>query len=196
MDNVSRETIIRLDIYRTLLTKWQKKFNLVSNDTMSQLWGRHFEDSLQVLKYITHDPQSIIDLGSGAGFPGMVLAIALLDKAQVTLIESDANKCTFLENVSRETNAPVEIINKRIEEVKNIKGEVITSRALASLTQLLEYSSRLVGRDSIMLFHKGKKTKEEIDEAQKKWNFELEIFPSLTDSTGNILMIKNLRGSP
>ena len=101
--NVSRETMERLKIYQKLLEEWQKKINLVSSSTLPSLWKRHFEDSLQLLPYLPEKKGSIIDLGTGAGFPGLVLAIVLPEKLKVTLVESDFKKCLFLETVSRET---------------------------------------------------------------------------------------------
>lgn len=190
--NVSRETILRLEVYKSLLEKWQPKINLISSSTLSQLWKRHFEDSLQLLSYLPENPVSLVDLGSGAGFPALVLALARPHTLQVTLIESDKKKSLFLENVSRETKIPVTILTARIESIKDLKADVITARGLTSLTKLLTLSYPFFNTHSEALFLKGKGFEDEIKEAKKIWNFDLEIFPSLTDSTGKILKIKHL----
>lgn len=193
---VSRETIDRLKHYQHLLETWQKKLNLVSSSTLRDGWERHFLDSLQLLPYIPNDAKTLIDLGSGAGFPGLVLAIVRSETLSVTLIESDFKKCVFLENVSRETISSVKILCQRIESIeKSRKGDVITARALTSLDHLLQYSFPLMEEDSICLFLKGKDFEKEIADAEKKWKFDLEIFPSLTDSNARILKIKHLTRS-
>lgn len=193
MTTVSRETIDRLKIYQGLLEVWQKKINLVSPSSLSHSWKRHFEDSLQLLSYIPQETSTLIDLGSGAGFPGLVLAIALPQILKVTLIESDIRKCLFLETVSRETKIPVIIKSERIESIKDIKADIITARALAPLSLLLDYTYPFMNENSQVFFLKGKGVTQEIQEAKKKWDFDLEIFQSLTDSTGRILKINRLR---
>ncbi len=197
IDNDIRQ---KLETYAKLLETWQKKMNLVSPSTIPVMWERHFEDSLQLLPYIdqnvsreTFSPLKLIDLGSGAGFPGLVLAIARPKTLDVTLIESDLKKCLFLENVSRETFSPVRLLRSRIEAVKDLKADIVTARALASLDQLLNYAFPFLKEDSTCFFLKGKTADEEIQMAKKSWDFELEIFPSLTDSTGRILKISHLQ---
>lgn len=193
-ENVSRETFGRLKIYHRLLEIWQKKLNLVSNLSLPEAWDRHFMDSYQLLSYLPPEALSLIDLGSGAGFPGLVLAIMGPEILSVTLAESDFKKCIFLENVSRETKTPVKILRSRIEDLdKSIQGDVITARGLAPLPLLLSYAFPLMKKRSVGLFLKGKGVEREIQEAQKKWEFDLEIYPSLTDSTGRIVMIKHLK---
>lgn len=189
---VSRETFEKFQIYKELLLKWQKAINLVSRETLSNLEERHFQDSLQLLKYIPGSSKSHIDLGSGAGFPGLILAIAN-PNLNTTLVESDSRKCQFLKNVSRETMTPVKVLNERIESMENKDGyELITARALANLSQLLTYSKPLSDENTTFLFLKGADVDAEIQEAQKNWEFNLEIFPSLTHSQGKIIVIKNL----
>jgi 16S rRNA (guanine527-N7)-methyltransferase len=186
----------KLSTYAHLLEAWQKKVNLIAPSTVPTIESRHFEDSLQLLKYIDTQSESqvrVVDLGSGAGFPGMVLAMANPVKLSVTLIESDLKKCLFLENVSRETSTPVTLIRSRIEHVKDVKADILISRALAPLPQLLEYAYPFLEENSICLFLKGKNAETEIQMAENKWEFELEIFSSLTDSTGRILKISHLK---
>jgi 16S rRNA (guanine527-N7)-methyltransferase len=193
-ENVSRETFGRLKTYHHLLEVWQKKLNLVSSLSLPEAWDRHFMDSCQLLSYLPPEVVSLIDLGSGAGFPGLVLAIMKPEILSVTLVESDFKKCIFLENVSRETKTPVKILRSRIEDLdKSIQGDVITARGLAPLSLLLSYAFPLMKKRSVGLFLKGKGVEKEIQEAQKKWEFDLEIYPSLTDSTGRIVMIKHLK---
>src|SRR3990167_3764897 len=150
----------KLKIYQDLLETWQKKVNLISPASVPQMWVRHFEDSLQLLphldekvanmsKNVSRETFSLIDLGSGAGFPGLVLAIARPDTLQVTLIESDLKKCLFLENVSRETLSHVTVLCSRIESLKNIKADFITARALAPLTELLDLAFPFLEEQSV-----------------------------------------------
>ncbi|MBY0293542.1 MAG: 16S rRNA (guanine(527)-N(7))-methyltransferase RsmG [Alphaproteobacteria bacterium] len=181
-------------LYKSLLENWQKKVNLVASSTIPYQEQRHFEDSLQLLSYLPSDKISLVDLGSGAGFPGLVLALARPQTLLVTLIESDLKKCLFLETVSRETKVNVIILRSRIESLKEVLTyDVVTSRALAPLPLLLEYATPFLNKNSVCLFLKGKSFKAEIKDAKKKWEFDLEIFPSLTDSTGCILKIENLK---
>lgn len=192
--NVSRETLDRLKVYQGLLEQWQKKLNLVSNSTVSVAWERHFLDSYQLLSHLPLNPISLIDLGSGAGFPGLVLAILRPEDLTVTLVESDFKKCIFLENVSRETKSKVTILQSRIESLANsLLFDVITARALAPLPLLLTYAFPLMKENSMGLFLKGKDVEKEIEAAQKNWRFDLEIYPSLTDSKASILKIENLK---
>ncbi|MBS0271334.1 MAG: 16S rRNA (guanine(527)-N(7))-methyltransferase RsmG [Proteobacteria bacterium] len=180
----------KLKIYQALLEKWQKKINLVAPSTTPHLWERHFKDSLQLISHLPQVHSSLLDLGSGAGFPGLVLAISQCHNLSVTLIESDVKKCLFLENVSRETNIPVVVINERIENLEGkLKGDIITARGLAPLSLLINYALPLMKPESFCLFLKGKEYESEINEAKKKWEFELEIFESLTDSRARILKL-------
>jgi 16S rRNA (guanine527-N7)-methyltransferase len=192
-ENVSRETFLKLKHYQNLLEIWQKKINLVSQTSLTHIWERHFVDSLQILPHLPITNCTLVDMGSGAGFPGLVLAISREKSLCVNLIESDFRKCSFLENVSRETFCPVKIFNSRLESLPEIKADFITARGLASLEKLLDYANHFCKKNSICLFLKGKNVDQEIKEAQKKWEFSLEIFPSLTDSTGRLLKISSLK---
>ena len=187
---VSRETFSKLLAYHGLLLKWQKAFNLVSPNTISDAWNRHFIDSFQIIKYI-EKTSSILDMGSGAGFPGLVLAIA--GHGKTTLVESDSKKIEFMKNVSRETFCEVEIIHSRVENLKNRKFDVITSRALSSLKNLLELSYPFLANDlSYCLFPKGENWIKEIEEAKASWNFKYEAIPSLTNANSCIIRINQL----
>lgn len=192
--NVSRETFEKLKIYQRTLEIWQKRLNLISSLTLPNVWERHFEDSLQLLPCLPPSKNNLVDLGSGAGFPGLVLAIARSDFLNVTLIESDQKKCVFLENVSRETSTSVKILNERIETLKNpLKFDIVTARGLAPLSILIKYAFPLMDVNGVCLFLKGKEFENEIEDSQKKWDFNLELFPSLTDSRGRILRITHLK---
>jgi len=192
--DVSRETREKFNRYSELLLKWQKTVNLVSDTTLEDLAERHFLDSAQLIKYIP-DPQiKLADLGSGAGFPGLILA--MMGIAEVHLIESDVRKATFLREVSRETGAKVTVHDDRVEDTVIAGLDLITARALAPLKDLLVMADKLSTPDHSFccLFMKGEKTDEELDKAKKRWNFTVEIHQSVTDNTGKILKISNLTG--
>ncbi len=193
--NVSRETFLKLKEYENLLIEWQAKFNLVSNSTLDDAWNRHFWDSVQLFKYIPDSAKVLYDFGSGAGFPGMVLAIMANEKTpylKVKLIESTGKKTMYLNEVKQKTSTNVEIINDRIENIKPEKADVITSRAMASLVKLLEYTKGFCSKKTICIFPKGRKYQEEIDEARKKFNFDCQIFDSEVSSEGKVLIISNI----
>lgn len=191
-ENVSRETFSLLEIYGGLLEKWQTKINLISSSTIPDMWRRHFSDSWQLLSHLPVEKTTLLDLGSGAGFPGLVLALARPQTLDVTLLESDLRKCFFLENVSRETFVPVKVVCARIESLLEPKSRVITARALAALDPLLAYAFPLLEKGGFCLFLKGKGFEEEVEIARKRWDFCLEIFPSLTEGEGRILKISQL----
>jgi 16S rRNA (guanine527-N7)-methyltransferase len=189
---VSRETLEKLAAYATLLLKWQKAINLVGPTTLDDLPERHFYDSAQLFRYIPDINVRLADLGSGAGFPGLVLA--LLGVKDVHLVESDVRKATFLREVSRETGLKVTIHDKRAEDCQIPDIDVITARALAPLPDLLRMTTRLAtpGRPLLGLYPKGSQYQGEVQKAQRSWTFNLEVFPSETDTSGNILRIKDL----
>jgi 16S rRNA (guanine527-N7)-methyltransferase len=187
--NVSRETFARMKSHQALLEKWQKSINLVSKNTLPDSWERHFVDSFQLIPHISSN-SSVLDMGSGAGFPGLVLAINNYD---VTLVESDEKKVQFLKNVSRETFCKsVTIIRDRIEKIPPKFFDVITSRALANLDTLLEWSEKFISQNSTCLFHKGENWFNEIQEAEKNWRFDLENIPSKINPSSCILKINHI----
>ena len=181
-----------MNAYGQLLLKWQKAINLVGPTTLTDVPERHFFDSAQIFRYITNVDCKLADMGSGAGFPGMVLAI--LGVKDVHLIESDIRKATFLREVSRETQTPVTIHDKRVEDCDIPNLDVISARALAPLPDLLVHMDRLATRGHTVygLFAKGLQHAEEIEKARKRWNFEVELFPSETDLSGKILRVTGL----
>jgi 16S rRNA (guanine527-N7)-methyltransferase len=190
--DVSRETREKFNRYEELLLKWQKTVNLVSDTTLEDLAMRHFLDSAQLIKFIPDRQIKLVDLGSGAGFPGLILA--MMGIADVHLIESDVRKATFLREVSRETNTKVTVHDDRAEDTIIADLDMITARALAPLTDLLVMAAKLSSPDKKVtcLFMKGEKTNEELEKAKKRWNFTVEISQSITDSSGKILKISNL----
>jgi 16S rRNA (guanine527-N7)-methyltransferase len=184
----------RLETYVVLLEKWNSAINLVSSASLSQVWQRHINDSTQLLQFAPPNTASWVDLGSGAGFPGMIVAILGADSGiRVTLIESDLRKCTFLSTVSRETGVPVTILPKRIEDISPLRADVVSARALAPLPQLCAYAARHLKPEGTALFLKGRQAKDEVALARKAWHFNLMSTQSQTDADATILQLKDLR---
>jgi 16S rRNA (guanine527-N7)-methyltransferase len=190
LDGVSRETHRRLEILVETLERWLKAINLVGKTTMDGVWKRHVVDSAQVVPLIPANAGTLADLGSGGGFPGLVIA-AMRPELQVTMIESDARKSAFLGEAARKMglkNQP-KIVIQRIEKAPPAGADVVTARALAPLGQLLEWSNRHRTDTAICLFHKGKGWQAEVDEAKKEWDFSPEPIASVTDRDAVILRI-------
>jgi 16S rRNA (guanine527-N7)-methyltransferase len=194
---VPRETIHRLIRYAELLNDWQKRVNLVSAKTLPHLWDRHFADSAQILR-LAPDACTWLDLGSGAGFPGLVIAILQANHAnfRMHLVESTAKKCAFLTEVARATSAPVEIHCMRIEGLSesatSLKPEIITARALAPLPRLLELAAPWFGPGVRGLFMKGRDARKEIEAAKRRFNFTCELYPSMTAEESSIVEISDV----
>lgn len=192
---VPRGTIEKLQTYQALLAKWQKAINLVGPATIADSWNRHFRDSLQILPLLPDRAKTLYDMGSGAGFPGLVLAVARPDLA-VVLIESDQKKCAFLGNVSHETKTPVRVLNERIEKATDSlpAPDIVSARALAALPALLDYVWPWAEKNPAMIciFSKGAQAGPEISAARTLWSFDLVQRQSLTDSEATILIITNL----
>ncbi len=193
---VSRETREKIHQYQLLLEKWQKTINLVAPSTISEAEFRHFEDSLQLAGLFASREAKIYDIGSGAGFPGLVLAAALNNK--VELIESDQRKCQFLRTVSREADIPVVVHNDRVENVDLSPPDYVTARALASLTQLLEWTEKWWSKSNTMelIFLKGRQAEEEIAEARKTYSFSVDLYKSKTDPDARILRLTSIKRIP
>lgn len=186
--DVSRETLDNLDAYAKLLEKWQKRINLVSRNTLPELWTRHFLDSAQVFRALPPGTKTLVDMGSGAGFPGLVLAI--LGVPDVHLIESDTRKVAFLREAARVTGAQVTLHNDRIENVPPFPADVVTARALASIRQLLDYAHPfLAEKGGFCIFPKGRRYKEELDEVGKNLPRDIEILTSLSDPESVLIKI-------
>lgn len=193
--NVSRETLQKLELLEHELRRWQAIKNLVGPATLDQIWDRHIVDSLQLLDLVP-DAKTWIDLGSGAGFPGLVLAIAGQERGlKVHLVESNSRKCSFLRHVARLTESAVTVHAERLETVIPGfigKADVVSARALASLAQLLEWTEPMLKAGTIGLFPKGRDVESELTEARKRWTFEADILPSRTDSEARILRITSI----
>ena len=194
--NVSRETIEKLEIYASLLRKWNRTINLVSPGTVDTLWVRHFADSAQLLSLAPQNMRKWADLGSGAGFPGAVIAV-LTESSHpdltVTLIESDQRKATFLRTVARETQTSFTVLAERSESVARLEADVISARALAPLDVLLGYVSHHMARNGTALLSKGASAASEVELAGKTWSFTCESIPSMTDTDAAILKIGEIK---
>ena len=191
--NVSRETLDKLICYSELLVKWQKSINLVSNSTLSDMWRRHFYDSAQLIDYFKEQekPLKILDLGSGAGFPGVVLSI--MGAGQVHLVEGVGKKCSFIKQIIQKTAIDAIVHNERIENMDVFAVDLITSRACADLEKLLDLTAKYIGPDTECLFLKGEKAEEEIKRASDKWDFRIKKYTSKSEESGMILKLSNIR---
>lgn len=189
--SVSRETLARLKVYLGLLERWQKRINLVGNRSLADPWRRHFLDSAQLFPLLPKDTRSLVDLGSGAGFPGLVLGV--LGVPEVHLVESDGRKCAFLREVARETGVSATIHIGRIEDLSPWPADVVTARALAPLDSLLSLALPFLDLGAAGLFLKGKSVFEELTEAKKSWKMAIKQFPSQSDPDGVILRLGNVQ---
>lgn len=203
--NVSRETLQQLEAYAALLEKWQAKINLVGPATLPDLWRRHFLDSAQLLPVLNSLPRAaagstpsggggvLVDLGSGAGFPGLVLA--LMTEWRVHLLDSDQRKCAFLRQVALDCGVldRVTIHAKRIEQVTGIAADVVTARACAPLADLLDLAAPFIGEKGTGLFLKGAQAEEELTQAQRRWTMRLDKRESISDPAGTILIVSHLK---
>jgi 16S rRNA (guanine527-N7)-methyltransferase len=196
--HVSRETGDKLALLAAELRRWQAIKNLVSPATLDEVWSRHIADSLQ-LADLAPEARTWLDLGSGAGFPGLVIALAIAGRpgAQVHLVESNGRKCAFLRHAARATGAPVKVHEARIEAVAAGfagKVDVVTARALAPLPQLLAWSQELLKSGAVGVFPKGRDARAELTEAEKSWRFNAELLPSRTDSEARIVRVTAFEG--
>lgn len=192
MLGVSRETRERLRAYVDLLTRWNERINLVSAASLADAWRRHILDSAQLVRHTPRGTRALIDLGSGAGLPGLILGI--LGIPEVHLIEVDQRKAAFLREAARVTSTPVTVHAARIESVAPFPADVLTARALAPLPQLLERSAPFVSEDTVCLFLKGRDLHDELTEARKTWIMRrTQTLASLADPTGYILRVEGLR---
>jgi len=194
--NVSRESFEKLEQYQVLLFKWQKAINLVSPKTLQESGVRHFADSVQLSQYIPDGVKTVMDWGSGAGFPGAVLAITDPD-IHFTLVESDERKCQFLRTVSRETSATMRVENARIEDVVSeceAVPDLITARALKSVSILLDYARPLIEQkpELQLLLLKGENVRQELDEARDSYVFDVQSWPSVTNPLASVVLLSNI----
>ncbi len=186
----SSETLDKFKIYARLLQDWTKRINLVADSTLPMLWHRHFLDSAQLFPLVTNLSHRVVDVGSGAGFPGLVLA--MLGMPHVTLIERDTRKAAFLRTVLVETGTRAELINMAAAEVKN-SFDVVTSRALASVAEILDLTAHMQKPATQYLLLKGKNLDPELVEAHKEWDWQAVKMRSLTDADGVIVKLTDVR---
>jgi len=192
---VSRETLERLERYERLLRKWMPFKNLIGPSTLEQLWSRHFADSLQLLA-LAPDARRWVDIGSGAGFPGLVIACALAGtpSAVVHLIESDNRKCAFLREAAREMQAPVQVHHGRAEEeIIGLTADVVTARAVADLSRLMRLAEPLLNAGALALFPKGREYEAELAQLDRERPISVEVVDSLTAKDAKVLIIKSLQ---
>ncbi|MBV1926405.1 MAG: 16S rRNA (guanine(527)-N(7))-methyltransferase RsmG [Rhodobacteraceae bacterium] len=191
---VSRETFERLEIFTSLLKKWNDSINLVSKNSLNDLWTRHIADSVQVFN-LSGSFDRWVDIGSGGGLPGAIIAILAMESnpsAEITLIESDKRKSAFLRTVARETGSSFRVLAERIEQVEPQNADVLSARALADLTTLLQFSHRHLKSGGLALFSKGISWKKEVDAARQEWDMDIDAVPSLTMPGAVILKVKGI----
>ena len=191
---VSRETLERLEAYAALLVDWSSRINLVGRSTLSDLWRRHFLDSAQLLPMIPRGARSLVDLGSGAGFPGLVLAI--LGMPGVELIEADRRKAIFLREAARITGTKMTLRACRIEAVAPHAVDVVTARGCAPLDRLLPLAARFISPQTTCLFLKGVHAEQELTAASKAWTMTVSLHPSRSDPGGTVLLLQQVIREP
>ena len=186
---VSRETKVKLERYVGLLEQWRQRMNLIGPREMDHIWARHVFDCAQLIPVVGLDSQ-VLDIGSGAGFPGLVLACAAADgEGHVTMVESVGKKCAFLSAVISDLGLSASVSNNRVEALEVKPVDFVTARALAPLPRLIEYASAWIGKGATALFFKGEHWREELTQAQECWTLAYEAIPSRTNETGVILKI-------
>ncbi len=189
--DVSRESRAAIEAYATLLLKWNASINLVGPVSEAELWERHIADGLQLLPYLKETDRAVVDLGSGAGVPGLVLALGARDRPgfKVHLVESNRKKAAFLSEVVRITGAPAIVHNQRIEAGALPEADVVTARALAPLPKLLELAYPLLSRGARGLFHKGRGVNAELTDSGKYWRLRSISHRSALGEGGCILEV-------
>lgn len=193
---VSRETRVKLSTYVDLLLKWNERINLISRVTKDEVWQRHIEDSAQLCLYVPHPVQTWLDIGSGGGLPGVVVAILLSDKdflGKMILVESDRRKAAFLLEISRSLSLGLTVKDSRIEALEPILADVISARALTNLDGLIGLSMPHVTTKTRLLFPKGAGHQAEIEGARQNWAFDLALHRSMTDDRSAIVEITHPR---
>lgn len=190
MLNVSRETSERLATYLELLRRWQATINLVGASTLHDPWRRHILDCGQLLGHLPAGTPTVVDLGSGAGLPGLVLAV--LGVADTHLIESDRRKATFLREAARTVGAAVTVHACRIEAAPMLAAQVVTARALAPVDELLRLGHRFIGRNGTAVLLKGRAAAAELTAARERWTMRSVSRPSVTEPEGTILILDEI----
>lgn len=193
--DVSRETISHLELFADLVKKWNPHINLVSKNTVPSIWERHILDSVQLFQFAPPSPSHWLDIGSGGGFPGIVMAVMAHEKSpntKFTFIESDNRKATFLRTAARELGLPVRVLAERVEEAEVQNADVVTARALTQLTDLLGLVHRHMTANGTAILPKGKSFQDEIDAARSAWDFEVKAHQSFTEADARVLVVKEI----
>ena len=193
--NVSRETLNGFYEYETLLSKWNEKINLVSKNTLVDIWERHFLDSGQIIKHVEASGKRWVDVGSGAGFPGLVVALLLRDRkidCDLVVVEKNPKKVFFLNEVIRKLNLSVEVVNDNIDNLEPLNADILTARAFSELNNLIEIAFRHRKKEGICLFLKGENYRIELDKTLNYWFFDYDIVDSLSSSSGKIIRVKKI----
>jgi 16S rRNA (guanine527-N7)-methyltransferase len=199
---ITRAIREKLEIYETFLKRWQKTINLIAPSTLDEVWHRHFADSAQLWSYRPPNAKVWVDLGSGAGFPGLVLAILASESEEThhILVESDSRKAAFLREVARATGVAVDILCMRIENpethAKVGVADCVTARALAPLSRLVEIAAPYFVSSTLGMFLKGRDIAAEIENAAQDWQFAFELIPSVTEEGGRVVLLKALKPRP
>ena len=194
LTGVSRETLARLEAYAELLARWSGRINLVGRNTLGDMWRRHFLDSAQLIAHLPDRAHSIIDLGSGGGFPGLVLAA--MGVAGVELVEADARKCAFLREAARVAEADVRIHQARIEAIPPPPRDVVVARGCAPLDRLLALGVRVIGPQTRCLFLKGEHAGDELAKARARWRMAVTSHRSRADPRGVVLSLSEIAHVP
>lgn len=192
--DVSRETFDKLEDFVELVKKWTPKINLISKSSIPDLWDRHILDSAQ-LYGIAPAQGHWVDIGSGGGFPGVVVAILSSGESsdhKFTLIESDQRKCAFLRTASRELDLNITVMSKRIEEIPSLDANILSARALADLPTLLSFAERHLNRSGVAIFPKGETWQKEEEIASKMWSYQHEVIKSNTNAAAAVLRIQDI----
>jgi len=193
--NVSRETLNSFCEYENLLCKWNKKINLVSRKTLVDIWDRHFLDSAQIINHVDASEKRWVDVGAGAGFPGLVVALLLRERkidCDIVLVEKNAKKVFFLNEVIRKLNLNVKVVNNRIDCIDPLNADILTARAFSELKELIELAHRHRKERGICLFLKGENYRSELDKTLNYWFIDYDVFDSLGKSCGKIIRVRKI----
>lgn len=193
---VSRETFLKIEDFVSLLLEWNKKMNLVSKNAVNEIWERHVLDCVQLYRYLPTKNFSLLDVGSGSGFPGIILGIMLQnsENVKITLVESINKKSVYLNAVVQELKLKnVFVCNGRVENGVFKTPDFITARAVAALPKLLEYTAKIIRPETVLLLLKGRTYNDEINDAGKNWNFRTEVYPDKYGTDGVVLKITDIR---
>ena len=193
--DVSRETLNCFYEYKTLLFKWNEKINLVSKNTLVDIWERHFLDSGQIIKHVEASGKRWVDVGSGAGFPGLVVALLLRDRkidCDLVLVEKNIKKVFFLNEVIRKLNLSVKVVNDNIYTLEPLNADILTARAFSEFNNLIEIAFLHRKKEGICLFLKGENYSFELDKTLNYWFFDYDVVDSLSSPSGKIIRVKKI----